>query len=461
MLVIDYYSWPYAFAVGSLIFAIVLSSPVNLQTRSEINGLAGNLAITGISYFAILSANPATLLIGWAALDMIELIVLLRNNPESLVNQRIIIGYMSRFLGLLFIYSTFIMGGRSGELSTGFISLSSAMGLPVLLGIVLRLSPVPLHIQFNEPGLLRRSQGNILRFIPAATSLVLLSRIPQDTFKIVWVDAIRVMIIMAVLYSAIKWIKEEDELDSRPYWVFGISGLAILSTINGSPNSSVSWGVSLVLIGGMIFIHARVTSFIKGLLFASLIFLSGFPYTPNAPGLSGLMGSPSLLNELICLFLFLLMLLGLFIRIKNKQKFPQDQERINYLVYPMSILLLIFTYIMIGLFGWPGSRTMGAWTAITLAVVLVAVFLLTRKWILLGLTFLGYRLTKIMIRFPLLKKYLGGVHPLAWMAMIIANLVRWMGFVVGWSSYIFEGRSGLLWSLVFLVLLLMALGNQV
>ena len=81
-------------------------------------------------------------------------------------------------------------------------------------------------------------------------------------------------------------------------------------------------------------------------------------------GLAGLMGSPNLFIEIISLLIFLPLLVGLFRKIKGKEFIPTGLERIVYLTYPLSILLLISSFVIIGLFGWRGSRIVGAWPAI-------------------------------------------------------------------------------------------------
>ena len=248
----------------------------------EISSLAGNLAITGLSYFAFLASNLISLLIGWAAIDLIEISALLRNNPESKNNQRIIIGFTSRFLGLILIFWAIVLGSRESGFRTDFTNLSPLVGLPVLIGIGLRLGLFPVHLTYSEETSIRRSQGNLFRFIPPAASLVLLSRIPPETLSPDMNIIIRLLTMIAAIYGLIRWLSEKRELDTRPYWVMILSSLAILSTLNGFSMASVSWGVSMILLGGALYLHDFKTRFIQVLLFIGLVLFTGIPYTPNA-----------------------------------------------------------------------------------------------------------------------------------------------------------------------------------
>jgi hypothetical protein len=459
-LVIDYSSWSYAFAIATLILAIVLSSPANLQSRMEISSIAGNLAITGLSYFAILASNLISLLIGWAAIDLIEMTALLRNNPESKNNQRIIIGFTSRFLGLILIFWAIVLGSRESGFRTDFANLSSMVGLPVLIGIGLRLGLFPVHLVYSEQTSIRRSQGNLFRFIPPATSLVLLSRIPHDTLSSEMTIIIRLLTMIAAIYGIIRLLSEKRELDTRPYWVIVLSSLAILSTLNGFSMSSVSWGVSMILLGGALYLHDFKSRFIQGLLVIGLLMFTGLPYTPNASGLAGLMGSPSLFIEIISLLIFLPLLVGLFRKISSKANMPAGLERIVYLTYPLSILLLIISYIIIGLFGWRGSRIIGAWPAIITGIVIIVLTILLNKYLSRQIINLKTAITDLIKKYSFIRQYISTILKFSWVYILFQWIFGVIGRIIDWFTFLLEGESGLLWGMVFLILLIMVIGGQ-
>ncbi len=459
-LVIDYSTWSYAFAIGTLILAIVLSSPANLQSRMEISSLAGNLAITGLSYFAFLASNLISLLIGWAAIDLIEISALLRNNPESKNNQRIIIGFTSRFLGLLLIFWAIVLGSRTSGFRTDFTNLSPLVGLPVLIGIGLRLGLFPVHLAYSEETSIRRSQGNLFRLIPPATSLVLLSRIPQETLSAEMNIFIRVLTMIAAIYGLIRWLSGKRELDTRPYWVMVLSSLAILSTLNGFSMASVSWGVSMILLGGALYLHDFKTRFIQILLFIGLLLFTGIPYTSNASGLAGLMGSPNLFIEIISLLIFLPLLIGFFRKINGKAFMPTGFERIVYLTYPLSILLLIVSFVIIGLFGWRGSRIVGAWPAIITGFVIIILTMLVNRFLPRQITYVMNSFADFIKKYSFIRQYIRTIIKFSW----VYTLFRWIfgiiGRIIDWFTFLLEGESGLLWGMVFLILLIMVIGTR-
>jgi hypothetical protein len=400
------------------------------------------------------------LLIGWAAIDVIEISALLRNNPESRSNQRIIIGFTSRFLGLILIFWAIVLGSRESGFRTDFINLSPLVGLPVLIGIGLRLGLFPVHLTYAEETSIRRSQGNLFRFIPPAASLVLLSRIPQETLSVELNIIIRLLTMVAAIYGLIRWLSEKRELDTRPYWVMILSSLAILSTLNGYSMGSVSWGVSMILLGGALYLHDFKTSSIQILLFIGLLLFTGIPFMPNAVGLAGLMGSPNLFIEIISLLIFLPLLVGLFRKIKSKAFMPTGLERIVHLTYPLSILLLIISYIIIGLFGWRGSRIVGAWPAIITGITIVMLAMLIRKVFLHQITRLTTLFTDLINKYSDVRKYAITVFKFSWVYTIFRWIFGIIGKIIDWFTFLLEGESGLLWGLVFLILLIMVIGGR-
>lgn len=459
-LIIDYSSWPYAFAISTLILAIVLSSPVNLKSRTEITNLAGNLAITAMSYFAVLASNLISLLLGWAAIDIIEIMVLLRNNPEDQANQRIIIGFVSRMAGLMLIFWAIVLGSRLGGYHTDFTNLPPAVGLPVLIGIGLRLGIFPLHLTYTQEAGTRRSQGNLFRFIPPASALVLLSRVPQETLSFGFIGFIRILTFLAALYGIIRWLTEKRELDLRPYWVIVLSSFAVLSTLNGQPIAAVSWGVSMILIGGSLFIHDAKTPFIFGILIIELMLFSGVPFSSNASGLAGLMGSTNMPDELLSLTLFAFLLAGLFRRMINKPALASGQERIIYLTYPFSLTLMMLAYLIIGIFGWKGSRTIGAWPAVITAAILgfltLIIYRIKASWF----SKVWNSILLFLKQFSFLRLGVTKIFRFTWIYDIFGWIFKIVGRLVDWFTYLLEGTSGVLWGVVILVLLIMLLGSR-
>jgi len=458
--IMDYASWPYAIAINALIFAFVLSSPARLRTRSEITSLAGNLTVVGLSYIAILAANPVTFLYGWAALDLVEFSILLWNNPDGISHRRIVIGFISRFIGIFLIFLAFLLGGKLNTPISTFSDLTPEMGIPLLFGIVLHLGIIQVHNPKSEQTNSNRNQGTILQLVSTASSTILLSRIPDQTLKFPVVTVIFILVFITVLFECVRWLQDKKDLDTRYYWVMLVSGFAILTAINGSPIATTSWGISLIILGGMFFIHQSSTSFIKILLILGTLFMSGISYLPNASGLAGLVNSDSLINELICLLLFIIFLFGMFLKISKIPPLDPNQERIVYLMYPMSIIMLLITYLFIGFYGWPGSYTLGSWMAVLLGSIFSALSYFIWRYRYRIREKIATGIARLMLqRIQRLMDWIKLILNPSYLSKGVTRVVAILRLIIGWSSDLLEGQSGLLWGIVMLVLLSMIIGK--
>jgi hypothetical protein len=109
-------------------------------------------------------------------------------------------------------------------------------------------------------------------------------------------------------------------------------------------------------------------------------------------------------------------------------------------VYPIGISLLLIMIILLGLFGWNGTLQIGNWIAASLAAVLT-----------IGLLWLTPRLR---ILNPVRAHW---VRPssapwLDWGYQALWNLFRRLGRISDTLSSVLEGESGIMWTLLFLVL---------
>jgi hypothetical protein len=144
---------------------------------------------------------------------------------------------------------------------------------------------------------------------------------------------------------------------------------------------------------------------------------------------------------------------------------PRDElyrmERWVHTVYPLGLLFLILGQWFIGVFGWPGSLTVGVWWASA------ALFLITGLGIVLVYTFRG-RLAAVGttagseavgmhwvgVLAHRVGRTLNALFRLNWVYSFIAWVYRVMQLAIQALTAIFEGDGGILWTLVLLALLI-------
>jgi len=453
-LLLDYSSWPYAFAITSVVFCIVLVSPGHLKSRSEVINLSGSMALGGLSLLAVFASNPTTLLLGWAAMDLVELFIFMRISRENIHIEHALQIFSTRVAGLIIAFWSFVLGSREAGFNTSFTDISPQVGLFLLISIGLRVGVFPIHLPYISESSIRRGQGTILRMAPAASSLVVLSRLPSTTISSgaeVWLS---ILAVIALVYSAIRWLVERDELHSRPFFLISMSSFAIITVLMRSPFQSSTWGISLIYLGGMIFLLDSFTPFMKIITLVGVLGLIGLPFTPNASGVMALFGGGNIPWLIVGGLSMILILFGYISKVLEKPMIAPNQEQIIYLVYPLAMIVLVLGYYFTGLFGWPGSRLVGAWWfTIPVGLIMVGLWIWNKRSGRIDAIREWYQSTapeSADQTQSLVKRIIN----LEWIFSGFRFTFRILGRIASFLDNLLEGQGGFLWAALVFVLFL-------
>jgi hypothetical protein len=109
-------------------------------------------------------------------------------------------------------------------------------------------------------------------------------------------------------------------------------------------------------------------------------------------------------------------------------------------VYPIGISLLLLVTILLGVFGWDGTLQFGSWFVSTFTTLLI-----------LGLLWLTPRLRVLN---PVRAHWVRPANAswLEWGYQVLWNIYRQLGRVSNVISNVLEGESGVMWTLLVLVL---------
>jgi hypothetical protein len=432
-------SWPYALALAALAAAVIWTSVV--RAENDPLAWAGTLVLAAFGIFAVTAQNPLTLVLVWSAIDLVELVILLRSTVGEQQNQAVIISFATRVAGTaIVLWAILVAVSRGGSLDFRF--LAAPMGIYLLIASGLRLGVLPLHLPYEQENNLRRGFGTTLRLVSVAASLSLLSRIPPEAIASTLLPYLLVLAGIIALYTSWLWLRASDEIVGRPFWVLGMASLSVAASLRGNPTGSIGWGVSLVLCGGLIFLFSARQRSILWLPFLGLWGLSGLPFSPSAS--SWLTG-----NQISWLYILLFLpaqalLIAGFIRhaLHPGETSLESQAKWVKVLYPTGLFILAGTSIILGLWGWVGAKTIGLWWASIAALTMAAglsVFALT----------------------VLPRLAVTGVSPqwsrrlrLDWMFGLLSRLYRSFKWVTDLITSSLEGDGGVLWSLLLLALIL-------
>jgi hypothetical protein len=449
---VDEVSWAYALSLVTMLLAVLLTAAGRLRSHTNPVAWAGSLGMTALGLFSVFSGNLFTLTLGWAAIDMVELPLLMRTIPSGQGSRAAVLAFSARVSGLMLAWWALAANPAGGD-PYDLVALPEGAGLFLLLACGLRLGVLPLHLPYGHEPRIRRGLGTMLRLVPAVSSLVVLARLPAGSVPAGAQALLQALTVMAAVYAAGMWLAAEDEIEGRPYYIITLAALAVYCVIAGQPQASLAWGLALVLPGGMLFLFSsrgRRLAFIPAL---GLWGLSALPFSPAASGWAGIAGAgiPGLVAMLVVVVLLLLGYARHAFQPGDRMSEMEPWARGGYV---LGALLPVALHAALGLTGWQGALTWRWWWAGLAVALLAAGALLAERHF--GLLAQGRALTSrrwyaatagwVVARLGSLMR-LNWLYAFAWWLFTLARRL------VAALNVVFEGEGGVLWALLLLALL--------
>ncbi len=441
----DGISWPYALALAALAAAVIWTSVV--RADDEPIPWVGTLILSAFGILAVAAENPLTLLLAWSAIDIFELITMLRSTEGKRQIDGAIIAFAVRLIGTGLLLWADLVSTSKGTL-LDFRSTSQSAGIYLLIAAGLRLGVLPLHLPYQHENVIRRGFGTSLRLVSAAASLALLARIPASSMQSPLTPYLLILAAIAALYGGWMWLRSSDEILGRPFWILGFAALAVAECLLGNPIGSISTGVAMILCGGFLFLFSARRRRTLWLPFTGLWALSALPFSLTAS--SWQTGNISSSLFVISFLPAQALMMAGFLRhaIRSGEPNLKEQEKWVQVIYPFGLLILIITAILLGFWGWGGAQTVGRWG---LAIIIIFLFA--------GFTFLSQR---VLVRLPtanIFSKWTR-LFRIDWLYRILAALYNLLQMITNVITAAVEGEGGLLWSFLLLVLILSILSTS-
>jgi hypothetical protein len=408
----------------------------------EINWVAwaGSLALAALGILAVFSANPLTLLLFWGAIDLVELSLLLNQVEGSLARERVVISFSARVFGILFLLAGILAAKGSGVPLT-FERIPHTASVYLLLASILRLGIIPLHLPILHDPRQRRGLGTMSRLVPAAASLILLTRVAVSG-----VSANLEMLFLGIsgvtaLYASFSWLIAPDELEGRAYWMLGMASISLAAAVRGQPGASQAWGIALLLSGGLLFLFSARTRSLLILPLLGFFSLSTLPLTPTWPGVNLYLApwSPWLAFLLLAQ---VLLLMGYLRHALRPEPGPAVIERWILFIYPLGLVFLLVAHLLIG---WWGLLDAGPVTFERLLPGLLSLALLA-----LGI-FAWQNSPELPVRF---RQKLRSVLGFQWLYRLLWEVYRTLSRLARFISLVLDGEGGVLWALLVLTLMI-------
>jgi hypothetical protein len=441
-LIADGISWAFAVSLAALCLAIIITSVVRANFPSPLTWV-GSLVLTSFGILAVVADNPLTLVLIWAAIDLVELITQMRFVENPKLSEQVVIAFASRAIGILTLLWAYMVNAANGQILDfrPTSTVSPEAGLYLVIAAGLRIGVLPLHLPYPSESSIRRGFGTGLRMVSAASSLILLARIPSSSVASQFAPYLLIFVSLAAVYGSWMWLRAPDELTGRPYWLIGMGSLAIAAALRANPIGAAAWGCALILSGGALFLSSEQNRWITGALLIGALGISSLPFTLSATGWNS--GGASLWLAWPFLIASHGMLIAGFIRHSRRtvaRESVEDQPIWAKNVYPIGIFLLLMMVILLGLFGWDGTLQFGNWIMGLIASILT-----------IGLLWLTPRLR---ILNPVRAHWVRptGSSWLDWSYQHLWGLYRQLARLSNAFTNMLEGESGIMWTLLFLAL---------
>jgi hypothetical protein len=442
---VDGISWPYALCLAALAAAGIWTSVV----RAESNPFAwaGTLLLTALGILAVTAENPLTLILAWSAIDLAELIAMLRSTEGEEQNQGVVIAFAVRVTGTCLVLWANLVSTAGGILMD-FRAIPASAGIFLLIATGLRLGVLPLHLPYRKDNILRRGFGTSLRLVSAAASLSLLARIPASGLQSSLPPYLLVLAAIAALYGGWMWLRSSDEILGRPFWVLAMASLSVAASLRGNPTGSIGWGVMLILGGGLLFLFSARQRSIAWLPLLGVWGLSSLPFSASASAWQT--GNQSSWLFIIPFLPAQALLIAGFIRhaLHPGETSLESQERWTKVLYPIGLSLLAGIVILLGVWGWDGAQTIGQWWAAIIAILLAA-----------GFTALSFT---VLVRFfpASSSSQWTRIFRLERLYRVLNSIYALFQRIADVITTSLEGEGGLIWSLLLLALILSVLSIQ-
>jgi hypothetical protein len=273
--------------------------------------------------------------------------------------------------------------------------------------------------------------------VSAASSLILLARVPSDYLLTPFTVLLTLLAIIAALYGSWMWLRAPDELNGRPYWIISVASLSMIAALVGNQTGSIAWGCALVLVGSTLFLSSVQHTRLNRLLLIGTFSISALPFSMTASAWASGAGFLTLL----ALIAQALMVAGYVRHVFRPGTKDSLQSQPNWarMIYPAGVGLLLGTQIFLGLVGWEGARQVGNWIYALAASALTISFV--------------WATPRSRVLNPVLAQWLisatsgmGNLYSSLW------GVYRALGRVLGTVNDTLEGDGGVMWTLVFLVL---------
>lgn len=305
---LDEISWSYSFALTTFFLTYVLTSfsirnKANEDTpldHHESSYWILSLINLGISLIACLSGNLITIIAAWLALDFLDIIIKVNNSENVDLPGKNSIWFSAKIISILCLIWVIALS-LSLTHSIDLRDMTPQISFFVIIATGIRLVIMPNDHQNDTENQHLARFYILLKISPIISYLMLLTHTNiagmSSNLVIIFISIASVI----ALYSSFRWAISKTEIINPGFWIVALSIFTLVSALLNKTSASISWGISLILAGSVIFLRRGRDKRSVILHMVGLFCASAIPFSASWYGVE--MYDDSLPGYLIILFI--------------------------------------------------------------------------------------------------------------------------------------------------------------
>jgi len=452
VLIIDDISWTLALAVSSLGLSTVLTAVSRLDSEGWRSWIL-DLALTALGILAVMAGNLIFIILIWTVMDLVTFLAWINQVENSENRRQVFLHLATRFTGTVLVILVMISPVlNEHSFSVGMLPQE---GNPfILVAAFLRLAVIPFKIPLDAERRIPLGDASMLWLTSMAASLVLIVRVGGEGVPQGWFLPLSIIFIISSWYSVIQWMAAKHDGDGRSYWVATLISLAILTAVIKNPDASLVLGAAGLFCGGVLFlssVHGRsllifniLAVFSMSMLPFSTTWLTASIFSTYREQFPPFLAVMAIIATMLA---YALLLFGYIRHAIKTSGDGESPERWIWLLYIPGLAILMLTIYALGWIHLPNIRSLSLleWTA-GFMVSGITLGFLTLSW----KVPLRSRIFSFSSTQQGLTRFLSPQSFFTLVRIVYASLKNL--FVI--FNLIFEGEGGLLWSYLFLIILI-------
>lgn len=444
-------TWIFGFLLVSLLQAVIFFNSRYLETPNYLNKITGAMILTAFGLLAVLSRSPLAFVLTWSLMDLAEFGVLTATQGNVRQNRSNLTAVLFRELGLILLV---LLISISTEQTLQSNSLELLSGWLLFLVILLRMGILPIIQDQTDDSHIRRGFLTLLRTLPLITVFSFITILPGSVLPERLMHLLLITSVISALYGSVLWFASKDELTARPYWFFTFGSLAIAAFLTAGVEGLTGLAVAAVSTGTGLFLYSPRFQSKYVYVPILLIGMLAFPFTPTAT-LTNLINSGSFsLHQVLIVLIYVLMLTGVVkhgFRKDDTQDLAEPWKRVfhNVSLYFIGLSPWIIPVTMFQMFNLKFNLWLST-SIILLTVIFSGLFFILNKRQFTWKSPISRIWTGVVKGFNIIDQ----IFRLNWLAKVFSSL----SFIISKTAQLLirvqEGDGGILWSFLFLVLLI-------